>query len=39
MCITKETKQNTLNGVGIATLSAPVSFCPKKQLPHLQPLK
>jgi len=26
-------KQNdTLNGVAIATLSAPVSFCPKKQI-------
>ena len=30
---------DTLNGVAIATLSAPVSFCPKNKYPHLQPLK
>ena len=29
----------TLNGVAIATLLAPVSFCPKNKYPHLQPLK
>ena len=35
-----QTKQNdTLNGVAIAPLSAPVSFCPKNKYQHLQRLK
>ena len=35
----KKKQNDTLNGVAIATLLAPVSFCPKNKYYHLQPLK
>ena len=35
----KKKQNDTFNGVAIATLSAPVSFCSKNKFPHLQPLK
>ena len=38
-CASQKKQNDTLTGVAIATLSAPVSFCPKNKYPHLQPLK
>ena len=38
-CASQKKQNDTLNGVAIATLSAPVSFCPKNKYPHFQPLK
>ena len=37
-CASQKKQNDTLNGVAIATLSAPVSFCLKNKYPHLQPL-
>ena len=38
-CASQRKQNETLNGVAIATLSAPGSFCPKNKYPYLQPLK
>ena len=38
-CASQQKQNDTHNGVAIATLSAPVSFCPKNKYSHLQPLK
>ena len=35
----KKKRNDTLNAVAIATISAPVSFCQKTKYPHFQPLK
>ena len=38
-CASQKKQNDTFNGVAIATLLAPVSFCLKHKYPHLQPLK
>ena len=38
-CASQRKQNDTLNGVAIATLLAPISFCQKAKNPHLQPLR